>query len=80
MVSSFKSEIYFGSDPTLILFLLFLYVGKTTLFYSIFEKFPPIAAIFLFLTGPDSDGYQSRISQSGFFQIQIIYLFPMGTV
>ena len=27
MVSSFKSEIYYGSDPTLILFLLFLHVG-----------------------------------------------------
>ena len=47
MVTSLKKEIYFGSDPTLILFLLFLYVGLTTLFYSTFESFPPVAAILI---------------------------------
>ena len=37
---------------------------------------------FWFLTRSDSDGYQSRISQFGFFQIQIIYCLnknPMGS-
>ena len=47
MVTSFKGEIYFGSIPTLILFLVLLDVDQTTSFYSAFENFPPMSAILI---------------------------------
>ena len=50
----------------LILFLMFLYVGETTSFYSAFENFPPMAAM-LIPHQTRLKGYQSRISQFGFF-------------
>ena len=80
MVTSFKGQIYFGSIPTLILFLMLPYLKSSCSFMLIKQlHFIPLLKTYLqwrpfwFLIRLDSNGCQSRISQFDFFQIRIIY-------